>query len=122
MVRNYRIGRLEQEIQREVDDILMKRVRDPRVQGVTITGVEVTGDLQHATIYYSILSDQASAAEKTQTGLDKATGLIRRELGSRLSIYVTPEIKFEQDRSVQYGNRIDQLLHQVKKDNQDNDK
>lgn len=122
MVRNYRIGRLEQEIQREVDDILMKRVRDPRVQGVTITGVEVTGDLQHATIYYSILSDQASAAEKTQTGLDKATGLIRRELGSRLSIYVTPEIKFEQDRSVQYGNRIDQLLNQVKKANQDNDK
>ncbi|KRM89644.1 30S ribosome-binding factor RbfA [Liquorilactobacillus vini] len=122
MVRNYRIGRLEQEIQREVDDILMKRVRDPRVQGVTITGVEVTGDLQHATIYYSILSDQASAAEKTQTGLDKATGLIRRELGSRLSIYVTPEIKFEQDRSVQYGNRIDQLLNQVKKANQNNDK
>ncbi|WP_281165029.1 30S ribosome-binding factor RbfA [Liquorilactobacillus sicerae] len=121
MVRNYRIGRLEQEIQREVDDILMKRVRDPRVQGVTITGVEVTGDLQHATIYYSILSDQASAAEKTQAGLDKATGLIRRELGSRLSIYVTPEIKFEQDRSVQYGNRIDQLLNQVKKNNQDND-
>lgn len=114
MARNYRVGRLGQEIQREVDDILMKRVRDPRVQGVTITGVEVTGDLQQATIYYSILSDKASAGEKTQAGLDKATGLIRRELGARLSIYVTPEIKFERDRSVQYGDRIDQLLQKIK--------
>ena len=51
MVQHYRVGRLSQEIQREVNDILMKRVRDPRVEGVTITGVEVTGDLQNATIY-----------------------------------------------------------------------
>ena len=58
----YRVGRLEQEIQREVTDILLKRVRDPRVEGVTVTGVEVTGDLQQATIYYSILSDKASSA------------------------------------------------------------
>ncbi len=82
-------GSVSQEIQREVNDILTKRVRDPRVQGVTITGVEVTGDLQHATIYYSTLSNLASDAEKTQIGLDKATGLIRRELGQRLRIYVT---------------------------------
>ena len=84
MVQHYRVGRLSQEIQREVNDILVKRVRDPRVSGVTITGVEVTGDLQNATIYYSILS-----------------------------IYVTPEIKFEQDQSVRYGNRIDELLNQL---------
>ena len=72
----YRVGRLEQEFQREVTDILLKRVRDPRVEGVTVTGVEVTGDLQQATIYYSILSDKASSAEKTQQGLNKDTGLI----------------------------------------------
>ncbi len=81
MAQNYRVGRLSQEIQREVTDILMKRVRDPRVQGVTITGVDVTGDLQQATIYYSILSELASVGEKTQIGLEKATGLIRKELG-----------------------------------------
>ena len=113
MVQHYRVGRLSQEIQREVNDILVKRVRDPRVSGVTITGVEGTGDLQNATIYYSILSDLASDAKKAQQGLDKATGLIRRELGHRLSIYVTPEIKFEQDQSVRYGNRIDELLNQL---------
>ncbi|AUJ32248.1 MAG: 30S ribosome-binding factor RbfA [Liquorilactobacillus nagelii] len=118
MVRSYRVGRLAQEIQREVTDILMKRVRDPRVNGVTITGVDVTGDLQHATIFYSILSDQASTGEKTQIGLDKATGLIRRELGARLSIYVTPEIHFERDRSVQYGDKIDRLLNQIERHDQ----
>lgn len=113
MAQQVRIGRLSQEIQREVNDILKKRVRDPRVQNVTITGVDVTGDLQHATIYYSILSDLASDMEKTQRGLDKATGLIRRELGHRLRIYVTPEIKFEQDQSVRYGDHIDELLNKL---------
>lgn len=110
MAQHFRVGRLSQEIQREVNDILLKRVRDPRVKDVTITGVEVSGDLQHATIYYSILSDKAS---KVQTGLDKATSLIRGELGHRLSIYVTPEIKFERDKSVQYGDHIDELLRKL---------
>ncbi|MDN6543583.1 MAG: 30S ribosome-binding factor RbfA, partial [Lentilactobacillus parabuchneri] len=80
----YRVGRLEQEIQKEVNDILLKRVRDPRVQGVTLTGVEVTGDLQQATIYYSILSDKPEDEETTAKGLEKAAGLIRGELGHRL--------------------------------------
>ncbi|CAM2831085.1 30S ribosome-binding factor RbfA [Fructilactobacillus fructivorans] len=111
----YRVGRLQQEIQKEVDDILLKRVRDPRVQGVTITGVEVTGDLQQATIYYSSLSDNKADQEKVQKGLDKATGLIRGELGHRLSIYVTPEIHFERDGSIQYGSKIDRLIDNLNK-------
>ncbi|MDH5104449.1 30S ribosome-binding factor RbfA [Lentilactobacillus diolivorans] len=114
---HYRVGRLEQEIQREVNDILLKRVRDPRVQGVTLTGVEVTGDLQQATIFYSILSDKTEDEQKTAQGLEKASGLIRGELGSRLSIYKTPEIKFELDTSVQYGDKIDRLINKLKQDN-----
>lgn len=57
---NYRDRRVGQEILKEVNDILRKKVRDPRVENVTITDVKVTGDLQQATIYYSILSDLAS--------------------------------------------------------------
>ncbi|UQS83500.1 30S ribosome-binding factor RbfA [Bombilactobacillus thymidiniphilus] len=109
----YRIGRVEQEIQREVNDILLKRVRDPRVSGVTITGVDVTGDLQQATIYFSILSDTASSASKALAGLNKAKGLIRRELGQRLTIYKTPELFFKQDDSIRYGEHIDQLIRQL---------
>ncbi|AMB98818.1 ribosome-binding factor A [Aerococcus urinaehominis] len=106
----YRPERLGQEILREVNDILQKKVRDPRVQGITITDIKVTGDLQQATLYYSSLSELASEREKEQQGLDKAAGLIRSELGSRLQIYKTPELIFERDESVDYGNRIDELL------------
>ena len=113
---NFRAGRLKQEIQREVNDILVKRVKDPRVKDVNITDVEITGDLQQATIYYSTLSSLASEREKVQTGLEKATGLIRKELGSRLSMYKTPELIFKRDESVDYGSKIDQLLRKLHED------
>lgn len=113
--KRYRVDRLAEQIQREVDDILLKRVRDPRVQDITITGVDVTGDLQQAMIYYSLLSDKASDGEKAQQGLDKAKGLIRSELGSRLNIFKTPELTFKRDPSVAYGSRIDQLINQLHK-------
>lgn len=116
MARQYRSDRLSQEIEKEVSDILRRRVRDPRVEGVTITGVDVTGDLQQAKIYYSILSDKASDDQKTKAGLEKASGLIRKELGSRLSIYKTPELIFTRDESVQYGDKIDQLLNKLNRD------
>ncbi|AQP54365.1 ribosome-binding factor A [Vagococcus penaei] len=115
---NYRHRRVSQEILREVNDILQKKVRDPRVQGVTITEVDLTGDLQEATIYYTSLAELASEREKIQSGLDKATGLIRRELGQRLQIYKTPEIKFEVDQSVAYGNHIDELINKLNQSNE----
>lgn len=110
---NYRIGRVKQEILREVNDILRKRVKDPRVTDVTITDVEVTGDLQNATIYYTTHSDLASDRTKAQEGLDKAKGLIRKELGGRLTLYKTPELVFKRDESIDYGNKIDQLIQQL---------
>lgn len=113
---NYRDRRVAQEILKEVNQILRKKVRDPRVQDVTITDVHVTGDLQQATIYYSILSDLASEKEKAQIGLEKATGLVRRELGHELSLYKTPELTFELDQSVQYGNKIDEMIRNLNKE------
>lgn len=113
---NYRDRRLAQEILKEVNDILRKKVRDPRVQDVNITDVHVTGDLQQATIYYSLLSDKASDKEKAQEGLNKASGLVRRELGQALSIYKTPELFFELDESVEYGSKIDQMIRDLNKE------
>jgi ribosome-binding factor A len=115
---NYRVGRVSQEILKEVNDILMNTVRDPRVEGITITDVDLTGDLQQATIFYSTLETDDQTKKETQAGLDKATGLIRKELGSRLTTYHTPELEFKRDESVEYGNRIDQLLNELK--NEDN--
>lgn len=112
----HRVARVAQEIQKEVNDIIRKRVRDPRVQNVNITDVRVTGDLQQATIFYSTLSDKEKDVEDAQAGLDKASGLIRKELGQRIAIYKTPELMFERDESVAYGNRIDELLRDLNKD------
>src|SRR5690625_348634 len=115
---NYRVGRVSQEILKEVNDILMNTVRDPRVEGITITDVDLTGDLQQATIFYSTLETDDRTKKETQAGVDKATGLIRKELGSRLTTYHTTELGFKRDESVEYGNRIDQLLNELK--NEDN--
>lgn len=113
---NYRDQRLAQEILKEVNDILRKKVRDPRVQDVNITDVKVTGDLQQATIFYSILSDDPEEQKTAREGLEKAKGLIRREIGHALSIYKTPEILFELDNSVSYGSKIDQMIRDLNKD------
>lgn len=111
----YRARRVAQEIQKEINDILQKKIRDPRVEGVTITEVSVTGDLQEATIYYSTLSDDAENVKEVQAGFDKAKGLIRKELGSRLQIYRTPDLFFKRDESVAYGSRIDELIREMNK-------
>lgn len=113
---NYRHGRVRQEILKESSDILNRVIKDPRVEGVTITDVELTGDLSEATIYYSTLSEKAGQREKTQEGLDKATGLVRKEIAKRIKLYKAPEIKFVRDQSVDYGNRIDQLIEQIHKE------
>ena len=115
---NYRVGRVRQEIMREVNRILLREAKDPRIEGVTITDVDLTGDLQQATIFYSTLSDKAGQRQKTEAGLKAVTGLVRSELGKVLKLYKTPEIRFERDRSVDYGNRIDQLLNQIHQQDQ----
>lgn len=111
---NFRIGRVTQEVLREVNDILMKKVRDPRVSEATITDVELTGDLQQATIFYTTRSTLASDRKATQEGLEKSKGLIRKELGKRLTLYKIPDLFFKRDESVEYGNHIDDLLQKIK--------
>lgn len=110
---NFRHGRVKQEILREVNRILMREIKDPRIDGVTITDVDLTGDLQQATIYYSTLSDKAGERQKTQAGLEAVKGKVRSELGKVLKLYKVPELSFQRDSSVDYGNRIDQLLDQI---------
>lgn len=116
MAKQFRQGRVQQEILKEVSDIILRKVRDPRVQGVTITEVDLTGDLQEATVYYTSRESSDQEKEDIQTGLEKASGLIRKELGSRLTTYHTPELHFKRDESIEYGSRIDQLLDQLKRE------
>ncbi|MCL2677201.1 MAG: 30S ribosome-binding factor RbfA [Streptococcaceae bacterium] len=115
MANSFRSDRVAVEIQREINDILRHKVRDPRVQEVNITDIQLTGDLSKATVYYSLISNLASDNQKAQQGLDKATGLIKRELAHRMTIYKIPELKFAKDESIEYGSKIDELLRGLDK-------
>ncbi|HFU4011643.1 TPA: 30S ribosome-binding factor RbfA [Streptococcus suis] len=113
MANHFRTDRVGMEIKREVNEILQKKVRDPRVQGVTITDVQMVGDLSLAKVYYTIMSNLASDNQKAQIGLEKATGTIKRELGRKLTLYKIPDLVFEKDQSIEYGNKIDQMLRDL---------
>ena len=105
--RQKQIGSL---IQRELGDLLEKRVSDPRLDFVTITGVEVSANLQQAYIYVSTLGDRQEVME----GFDHAVSFLRRELSSRLALRYAPELVFRLDTSFVLGERIDQLLEEIR--------
>ena len=108
----HRVNRVGEQMKKELGDIIGRKIKDPRIGFVTVTDVEVTGDLQQAKVFISVLGDDAQK-ENTLKALAKAKGFIRSEIGSRVRLRKTPEITFEFDQSVDYGNRIDTLLHQV---------
>jgi ribosome-binding factor A len=110
---NRRAQRLSEEIKREISDILRNGVKDPRVSHLlSITQVDVSRDLSFARIYVSLLGDDRAKKEAFE-GLEKAKGFIRRELGQRLRLRLTPEIAFIPDDSIEYGTHINKLLKEV---------
>ncbi|HJF30512.1 MAG TPA: 30S ribosome-binding factor RbfA [Sporosarcina psychrophila] len=112
-----RANRVAEQMKKELGAIIGQKVKDPRIGFVTVTDVDVTGDLQQATIFISVLGSD-SEKEDTLKGLNKAKGFIRTEIGQRIRLRVTPEIKFEFDSSVAYGTRIESLLKQVKSEDE----
>lgn len=110
-----RADRVADLIQSEISDILLKQVRDPRIGAITITGVKVTDDLRLAKIYFVELAQDTIHAE-TMAGLEKATGFLRRELGKRLQLRCVPDLIFRADASFAYGNRIERLLAEIKRE------
>jgi len=99
-------------IQEELSDIIARRVRDPRVEGVTITGVRVSPDLRYAEVYFSQFGDD-EARQSALAGLTAAAGFMRHELAPRLDLRYTPELRFHVDRSWEEGARIDALLEEI---------
>ncbi|WP_042472008.1 30S ribosome-binding factor RbfA [Bacillus ndiopicus] len=110
-----RSNRIAEQMKKELGDILGRKIKDPRVGFVTVTDVAVTGDLQQATVYISSLGNERER-EETLKALEKASGFIRSEIGSRIRLRRTPEILFEFDSSVEYGNKIDALLRSLHED------
>ncbi|MEX2103706.1 MAG: 30S ribosome-binding factor RbfA, partial [Bacilli bacterium] len=85
---------------------------DPRIGFVTVTAVEATGDLQHAKVFISILGDDEQK-EQTLLALNKSKGFLRSEVSKRIRLRHTPELTFVFDQSIEYGSRINQLLHDL---------
>ena len=106
-----RAERLGQQIKRDLALLLQNEVADPRVKWVTITAVQVSPDLEHAKVFYTLLdgSDQAAAAE----GLRRAGGFLRSHLGPKLRLRLLPELHFEFDESVARGMHLSQLIDQA---------
>ncbi len=104
-----RADRVADQIRMEVADILMRKIKDPRVHGVTVTDVELTGDLRIAHVFVTTMERDAAERE-VFAGLSKASGFVRAELGRRLSLRYLPDVIFKKDVSGIRGNRIDQLL------------
>ncbi|HLB95026.1 MAG TPA: 30S ribosome-binding factor RbfA [Nitrospiria bacterium] len=109
-----RTERLNDQIRMEIADILMTKVKDPRVGFVTVTSVEVSPDLRYAKVFVSILAALAPS-EKTMEGLTKAAPFIRGELGRRLHIRYIPELTFQLDRSAEETDRVLKLLDKIAK-------
>jgi ribosome-binding factor A len=115
MATNRRVSRVAELIKREVSQMLLNGIKDDRVGTgmVSVTDVDVSGDLQHAKIYVSIYGTEEAKAE-TMAGLKSATGYVRSELGARVRLRRTPEVIFIEDRSIERGNRVLALLNQLK--------
>ena len=108
-----RIGRINEEIQRELADLL-RELKDPRVHKtmVSITHVETTPDLRYAKVFVSMLDKDC--VKETLAGLKSSSGYLRRELGKSLQLRYTPELQFFADDSTAHGAHILDMLHHVK--------
>ena len=110
---NPRAGKIAERIQQIIATRLEKGLGDPRIGFVTITDVRVTGDLQHADIFYTVYGTDEERAD-TAAGLKAATGLLRKEVGKGLKIRLTPSLEFHADAIPENAQQIDALLREAR--------
>lgn len=128
MGKNYRQGRLGEEIRKIVSGMLINGVKDPRLSGIiSISSVEVTADSSYATCYVMPLIVESDKREQEEQeileGLYSAKGLFRREIGKAVKMRHVPELIFKFDHSMEYGRHIDEIIDSldIKKDEDDTD-
>ena len=117
MRRDYRQGRLGEEIRKITSELLLREMKDPRLSGmVSISSVEVTADGSYATVYVSIFGDDAKNAEQQENvlaALKSAKGLIKKEIGRQVKLRHIPELIFKPDNSLEYGRHITSILNKL---------
>ncbi|MBM3275437.1 MAG: 30S ribosome-binding factor RbfA [Candidatus Sericytochromatia bacterium] len=116
-----RADRIGEAIKRLVSELLQRRLKDSRITGmVSITDVEVSGDLRHAKVFVSIYGNEESQ-KLTMEGLKSASGMVRSEVGKSLGLRFAPEIQFRLDTSIERGAKIAAILQQIKGERTDTD-
>lgn len=119
-------GRMSDRIHQILSQLLLREISDPRLQDITVTEVQLDGELMYAKVYVNALGDE-SREEEVMQGLKKANGYLRREVGKRIRIRNTPELHFFWDKTLERGERINQLISSLdipsepKADNETND-
>jgi ribosome-binding factor A len=115
---NPRARRLGEQIQRELTELLRREVKDERIGNVTITAVDVSGDLRNARVHYLVFGKQGPDPA-VQAGLTSAAGFLRNALSKALMIRYTPTLTFTLDTSIEQGVRLSQLIDSVSRDKPD---
>ena len=110
-----RVEKVQEFIKQEISQIILHEMKDPRVHFITVTGVEVTGDLRQAKVFVSLYGSDEEKKESWKA-LERACGFLRTEIGRRLSLRFTPELSFQIDESLAYSEHIQRLLLQVKQE------
>src|SRR5450631_570881 len=111
---NPRARRLGEQIQRELTDLLRRDVKDERIGNVTITAVDITGDLRTARVHYLVFGKQGPDPQ-VQRGLESAAGFLRNALSKSLMIRYTPTLSFALDTSIEHGVRLSRLIDSANK-------
>ena len=111
--RSIKNTRINEEVLRELSNILRGEIKDPRVSPLcSVVAVEVAPDLKTAKAYISVLGDEKTQAD-TMEGLKSSAGFIRKKLASNVNLRTTPEIHFIIDQSIEYGVRMSKMIDEV---------
>ena len=112
-----RADRVADLVRAAVAELILRELKDPRIGMVTITEVEMTDDLKHAKVFFSVVGDDETR-KKSLAGLNSAAGFIRREVGRRLQLRYAPEILFRLDSAPERAQRLAELLHSTHEDDE----
>lgn len=112
---NYRGGRINEEVKREISVLIRDEIKDPRLTAmISVTAVKVTKDLRYAKVYVSIFCNSDEEKKENFEALKSAAGFIRKEIAHRINLRQSPQIIFELDDSIDYGMHIDSLIAKSK--------
>lgn len=114
------MARVGDQIKKEVSQIVQRDLRDPGIGFVTITEVEVSPDLKHALVYYSVLGTEEQK-ERSDSALRRAAGFVQQQIGQRIRMKYLPVLEFKYDQSAEYGDKIDRLLDQIHREDEKRD-